>query len=716
MKQLTQSLFFVLIAILSLEVLSAQTEKIVENEPGRLKEILGEEYNVIEDLIVKGKINDADILAMNSMPELKTLNLKDAVIVNSKGDITTKFPNYKMSETKKLEKIVLPENLTVIGSSSFLKCKKLKEVVLGPSVSEIWKKAFMSCDNLSAINFPSSLHYLSESSFYGTKSLHNIDFASIDTISKMAFYNGGLIDVKLSKKTKSIGEAAFSSIPGMQSFSVDDNNQYYTIKDGMLLTKDLAYMLLYMPFIQNEVVNIPSYVSKIGMSAMEHNPSVKELHILGNVEVIPNSVCRMTPIEKVYLPKSVNEIEVGAFDETSKTIKEVHFRSEKCPKIDETSFGFMTKPTSLVAYVPKGSYDDYDYNEVANKIFYKIIEEDEPMASIVRLHTEASVGETITVSFEPADGAEISFEGIEKPSYGIAKVISQDITVKGDVKSIDISDANINKIELVQPKLETLICPNNKIPELDVSGSPELKILTCNDNQIGTIDISNNNKLEELDLSGNNLKELDTKSCPELKYLLVHNNSIETANTEFNIKLLGVDFSKNNLTNLNLTKNTNLEIVYCYLNNLSKTESLALSESLADRSKLEKAGKLFIIETTDKKERNQVYTDAVNEAKSKNWIVLDYKNGINDGAGEEYPGKIIEGVNRIDDTKFEAFTNGNTLTIENAVPNKEIFVYSINGQVVKKQVADELGKGKIQLDPNQVYIIRSGKHILRVVL
>ena len=91
------------------------------------------------------------------------------------------------------------------------------------------------------------------------------------------------------------------------------------------------------------------------------------------------------------------------------------------------------------------------------------------------------------------------------------------------VSSIDVSQ---------NPLLDTLGCGNNKLTSIVVSNNPKLKVLQCSNNLLTKLDISNTPKLESLWCDQNKLKTLDVRKCPVLLRLV---NSSDAAEHPWNM-------------------------------------------------------------------------------------------------------------------------------------------------------------------------------------
>ena len=93
--------------------------------------------------------------------------------------------------------------------------------------------------------------------------------------------------------------------------------------------------------------------------------------------------------------------------------------------------------------------------------------------------------------------------------------------------------------------LQSLICDNNPLTELDVSKNTMLTFLSCVDNRLTALDVSHNLSLAGLRCYGNKLTSLNTNNNTMLTYL---------------------DCSYNLLTTLDISKNMSLTDFICSFN------------------------------------------------------------------------------------------------------------------------------------------------------
>lgn len=104
-----------------------------------------------------------------------------------------------------IEKVVLPEGLTVVGEQTFFGCTNLKNVILPDSVQTIDNYAFAYC-GLSEIILPINAHYINEGAFMGCNNLtaiesHALPFSEDNIalfIGQRAFENSKIRAIKTS--------------------------------------------------------------------------------------------------------------------------------------------------------------------------------------------------------------------------------------------------------------------------------------------------------------------------------------------------------------------------------------------------------------------------------------------------------------------------------------------------------------------------------------
>ena len=183
----------------------------------------------VYDLKVKGTINSYDaIILRTKMPLLCNLDLSEATIVASE------YPYYNSDCTQDnilgsgmfkgtgLINVVLPNNITEIGSSAFSGCKSLKSVNIPNGVTRIGGYAFYQCTSLTGeLVIPNSVTSIDGYAFFSTGIESVVLPDKLQRINYNTFYKcSRLSEVKLPSTLKSIETAAFKECTSLQELRI----------------------------------------------------------------------------------------------------------------------------------------------------------------------------------------------------------------------------------------------------------------------------------------------------------------------------------------------------------------------------------------------------------------------------------------------------------------------------------------------------------------
>ncbi len=161
------------------------------------------------------------LFGQNSHWEVPALpaSLKTVVLTNA-GQVA----EYAFNNCSALERIVLPEGLSLIGERAFLNCMSLTELTLPDSVQRVEFAALENCTSLTELTLPFVGEYALTNNFlahlfggsyhsYGSlvpPSLRKVTVTQAKTVGAYAFYGcENLQTVVLPEDTTSIGENAF---------------------------------------------------------------------------------------------------------------------------------------------------------------------------------------------------------------------------------------------------------------------------------------------------------------------------------------------------------------------------------------------------------------------------------------------------------------------------------------------------------------------------
>lgn len=236
---------------------------------------------------------------------------------------------------------IVPDGIVRIPAYAFIECDKIISVIMPDTVESIGEYTFAGCVSLKNIKLSENLKFIGISAFSKGS---DIGYSEIPACSLERIY--------IPKKVKWILDSyTFDGCFSLKKIEVDAENPYYLSFDDILYTKDMKEMI-FCPRIGKKTVRIPS-----------------------TVKILPhNAVEQCKDLETIYIPESVNEIDI-CFLEGCSNVKEVHFGIKEdiqkiVPKymIDDVARGCLF-------YVPKGTKQIYQSHCSLKE--QNIIEEDD---------------------------------------------------------------------------------------------------------------------------------------------------------------------------------------------------------------------------------------------------------------------------------------------------------------------------------------------------
>ena len=123
---------------------------------------------------------------------------------------------------KEIKDLIIPNNVTSIGSYAFLGCCGLTSITIPNSVTSIGYGAFYGCDGLTSITIPNSVTSVSGCTFMECSGLTSVTIGNgVTTISGDAFANcTGLTSIIIPNNVTTISDLAFSGCSGLTSVTI----------------------------------------------------------------------------------------------------------------------------------------------------------------------------------------------------------------------------------------------------------------------------------------------------------------------------------------------------------------------------------------------------------------------------------------------------------------------------------------------------------------
>lgn len=219
------------------------------------------------------------VSASDSIGENITWSLEDGVLtVSGTGEI----PDYDesadgiLTETpwaeygEIIKAIVVGEGITAIGNGAFRGNFNVERITIAQSVKTIGDRAFEMCECVKTIN--------------------------------------------IAKGVESIGDDAFDGMWGLESFTVDADNEYFSALDGVLFSKDKKVLVAYPVSKRDELYKIPAGVEVVNAGAFRGNRYMDSLIMPEGLDTVGEfAFADIMKLNKVIIPSSVNDIGQGLF-------------------------------------------------------------------------------------------------------------------------------------------------------------------------------------------------------------------------------------------------------------------------------------------------------------------------------------------------------------------------------------------------------------------
>lgn len=277
-----------------------------------------------------------EIILPSELTTIGTAALKNctALTAVSMGASTVYIGNEAFRGCTSLKEIQLPVQLKGIGEYAFYECTGLTELQLPDSLNYYNYRAFAKCENLKKVNYPLSLNNGAENAFEEDRNLTEITVpGGVETLAPHAFHGAShLQKVVLPDSLQVIGTAAFQDCSGITQIQIPDHvisigeYAFYGcagIKE--LVLPDVLNSYGYRAFARCdslEKINYPKALISGADSAFQEDKNLTEITVPEGVETLASHAFHnASGLQNVYLPDSLKDIGNAAFEGSSGIIQ-----------------------------------------------------------------------------------------------------------------------------------------------------------------------------------------------------------------------------------------------------------------------------------------------------------------------------------------------------------------------------------------------------------
>lgn len=245
--------------------------------------------------------------------------LTDTVIPNN----TVSIGNYAFYNYVKLSSVTIPKSVTFIGSSAFYNCDALTDITIPDSVTSIGSNSFADCNSLSRVTFGSGVTSVGDYAFAGCFGITGVYINDLAKWCGIGFSNSGanplyyadavyvnnekISELVIPDGVTTVSNYAFYGLESIESVTIPDS-----------VTSVGSYALYNCPNLTEVYYNAATVSTELlSQSNYYDNASNVALVVLGdNVTSIDvDAFAGCDELRKIFIPRSVTEIENGAFED-----------------------------------------------------------------------------------------------------------------------------------------------------------------------------------------------------------------------------------------------------------------------------------------------------------------------------------------------------------------------------------------------------------------
>lgn len=261
--------------------------------------------NAFSSVVIPGCVKTIAEYAFNNKGGLKSITLGKGI--ETIGD-------YAFSGTD-IESITIPDSVTSMGSDAFSYCDNVTELTIPGSIKTIANSAFFSMDNLETVTILDGVETIEKYAFCGSPKLTTVILPdSVSSLGAGCFQRTGLTELYIPLGVTSFSTDTVLVCNSLAEYSVSSEHTTYTVKDGVLFSKDMQTLVSYPAGKADVRYEVPSGVRKVGYSAFEYCSKIEEVHCPKSVTWIDTySFYNCTALKKITFDGSISYFAYYAF-------------------------------------------------------------------------------------------------------------------------------------------------------------------------------------------------------------------------------------------------------------------------------------------------------------------------------------------------------------------------------------------------------------------
>ncbi len=224
----------------------------------------------------------------------------------------------ELETRRRLERVVVPEGVEIIGDFAFSQCVYLTSVELPESVTAIGKGAFAECASLPGVTLPAAVSRIEKQLFFNCESLAEYEIPdTVTSVGEKAFAGCfSLKTLRLGRAVESFPVNALEGCTALERLETAPDAVRYRADGLCLYSADGKTLEYCSPTRTDEILALPEGTREVADDAVRGNGYLKEIVLPAGVERIgQRAFMSCSRLKYIVLPESLRVVDFAAFTE-----------------------------------------------------------------------------------------------------------------------------------------------------------------------------------------------------------------------------------------------------------------------------------------------------------------------------------------------------------------------------------------------------------------